>query len=186
MSSANSSGSASAARATIAASTRAACALAALGRRGRPAHEGHLGSQAKDVIEPGDDVVGDVEERVQPVEVGCGAARRPDSDDAAMVDELEGRGHRGGVAIEVKRSGHRRDRARRRGGAGARRAVGEYLGIALIEPGDGIAQPIAGEDLAPPLPSLRVDLDRTDYFSFKGTEVELLVCYPACRVPHAA
>src|SRR5262249_19125649 len=81
----------------------AACAF---GPRGRPADKGYLGSQAKDVIDTGDDVVGDVEERVQPIEVGCGAARRPDSDDAAMVDELEGRGHRGGVAIEVKRSGH--------------------------------------------------------------------------------
>ena len=63
-------------------------------------------------------------------------------------------------AIEVERRTHRRDRARRRRGAGARRALGEELGVALVQAGDGVAQPVGGEDLGPPAPSLRVDLDQ--------------------------
>ena len=67
-------------------------------------------------------------------------------------------------AIEVgqRSSGHRRDRARRRRGARALGAVGEELGVALVQAGDGVAQPVGGEDLGPPASPLRVDLDQDD------------------------
>src|SRR5215470_17663058 len=115
----------------------------------------------------------------------CSAVRRPGAQ-YPMVDVLDVGCERARQAIGIEPSLQELCRgARRRRGAGAFGAVGEDLGVALIEPGDGVTQPIGGEDLAPPLPSLRVDLDRTDYFSLKGTDIELLVCYPSRRVPHA-
>ena len=75
-----------------------------------------------------------------------------------------------GASAVAQRSGssgprQRRDRARRRRGAGARGAVGEELGVALVQPGDGVAEPVGGEDLAAPASSLRVDLDQDDIVS---------------------
>src|SRR5207244_1986759 len=49
-----------------------------------------------------------------------------------------------------------RDRARRRRGAGAFRAVGEELGVALVQPGDGVAKPLGREYLDPPATALLV------------------------------
>ena len=78
-----------------------------------------------------------------------------------VVDDLDGGRERRGAAIEVERSQQRRDRARRRRGAGARGAVGEELGVALVQARDGVAEAVGGEDLGAPAPALRVDLEQT-------------------------
>ncbi|MGH7339952.1 MAG: hypothetical protein ACREKH_05615, partial [Candidatus Rokuibacteriota bacterium] len=54
------------------------------------------------------------------------------------------------------------DRARRRRAPGARGTFGKQLGKALVQPDQGVAQPIGGEDLEPPAETLRVDLDEKD------------------------
>ena len=70
-----------------------------------------------------------------------GSAQDPEPD-GAVIDELDGGRERRGAAIEVERSQHRRDRARRRRGAGALGAVGEQLGVALVQPDDGVAEAV--------------------------------------------
>ena len=99
----------------------------------RPAHEERVGPQAEDVV----DAHG---ERRRRARAGSGVPRRtasaPRADpipEGPVVDELDGGRERRGVAIGVERSHDRRDRARRRRGAGARGAVGEELGVALVQ-----------------------------------------------------
>src|SRR5262249_53772451 len=97
-------------------------------------------------------------------------------------------------AIEVKRPGHRRDRARRRRGTRARRArlragasrtpeasggrvggepVGEEFGVALVQPGDGASQPVLRPKLVAQEPAARVALDQPDIRYLVGPDVEL-------------
>ena len=98
-----------------------------------------------------------------------------------VVDGLDGRCVRGRVAIGVERSQHCRDRARRRRGAGARGAVGEKVGVALIQAGDAVAQPVAGEELGPLHVSLRVDLGQDDFLFLVGADIDRRAGYPARR-----
>src|SRR5262249_17623105 len=103
-----------------------------------------------------------------------------------MVDHLDIGPDRRGPAIEIGWPEERRHRARRRRGAAARGAVGEQLGVALVQPGDGIAQAVGGEDLAPRAPSLPVDLDQLDGLALEGADVPRSAADPARRHPLTA
>ena len=153
-------------------------AAGAVGAEVRPAHEERIGPQAEDVVLAHGDVVGDLEQRAAVLQQRFRPARGPGPQDP-VVDDLDGGCERGGEAIEVDRSQHRRDRARRRRGAGARGAVGEEVGVALVQPDDGVAQPVGGEALDPPASSLRVDLDQSDSLSLVGADIELPAGEPA-------
>ena len=74
----------------------------------------------------------------------------------------------------VGRSQQRHDRACRRRGADARGAVGEELGVQLVQAGDGGAQLVDGEKLASP-----VDLAQNDDLPLVGADVELPAGYTA-------
>ena len=77
-----------------------------------------------------------------------------------MVDDLDVGGEGRGKALEVERRHVGGDRARRRRGARACRAVGEQLGVALVQARDGVAQVIVRELLGAPASPVRVDLDQ--------------------------
>src|SRR5262249_59464650 len=96
----------------------------------------------------------------------------------------EGGYKQGGMAIGVGWPDARRNRPCRRCGNGPRGAIGQQLGVALVEPDDGVAQMVGGEDLGSPT-SLRVDLRQIDYLDLVGADVELLAGDPACRHPLA-
>ena len=138
-------------------------AAGAVGAEVRPAHEERVGSQGEDVVDAVGDVVGELEQGADAPQHGFGSAHGPEPD-GPVVDELDVGRERRGVAIEVRRSQQRRDRARRRRGAGALGAVGEELGVALVQPGDGVAQAVGGEDLGPPASS-RARRPRSDVIS---------------------
>src|SRR5262249_59134284 len=57
--------------------------------------------------------------------------------------------------------------------------VGEQLGEALVEAGEGVAQAVGCEDLAPRAPSLPVDLDRLDGLALEGADVPCSAAGPA-------
>ncbi len=128
-------------------------AAGAVGAEVRPAHEERVGSQAEDVVDAGGAVVGELEQGAERAAGPLRLRARTGEPDGAVVDELDVGRERRAVAIEVERSQQRRDRARRRRGAVALGAVGEELGVALVQPGDGVAQPVGGEDLGPPASS---------------------------------
>ncbi len=139
-------------------------------------HEQRVGSQAEDVVDANGDVVGDLE---QGAEACAGRLRAPRADPIPRVRwsttrwraRAPWRSDRGRTVPSM-----RRDRARRRRGAGARGAVGEELGVALVQPRDGVAQLVGGEDLGPPASPLRVDLDQDDLLALVGADIE-----PRCR-----
>src|SRR5262249_30887244 len=102
----------------------------------------------------------------------CGpTARRSLTHEPAVVDELDVGPNGRGPAIEVGLPEEGRDRARRCRGAVARGALGEQLGVALVEADDGVAKAVGGEDLAPRAASLSVDLDQLDGLALKGADV---------------
>ena len=77
------------------------------------------------------------------------------------------------------------ERADRRG-AGALGAVGEQLGIALVQPGDGVAQVVVGEDLEPLASPLRIDLDQHHVIELVRAGIERSAGGPARRHGQAA
>src|SRR5262249_51419699 len=97
----------------------------------------------------------------------------PKSDDGAVVDDFDGRSERGGVAIWIEPAQHRSDRARRRCGAGTLGAVGEQLGVPLVESHDGLGQAVDGEALGTPAETLFVDLVQGDEPDLVVADVEL-------------
>ena len=65
-----------------------------------------------------------------------------------MVDQLDGRSHGATQGVQIRRPHERRRHGRRRPhGALALAAVGEPLGVALVQAGHGVAQAVAGKDL---------------------------------------
>ncbi len=107
------------------------------------------------------DVVGDARAASGASAGTLRSARGPEPD-GPVVDELDGGRERRRPAIErpaVPASPRPSAPSPRRGRAPGRR---EELGVALVQPGDGVAQPVGGEDLAPPASPLRVDLDQND------------------------
>ena len=108
--------------------------------------EERVGAQREDVVDAVVEVVRELGAGAELLQERLRSAHGPDPE-GPVVDELDGGRERRGVAIEVERSDHRRDRARRRRGAGALGAVGEQLGVALVEAGDGVAEAVGGEEL---------------------------------------
>jgi len=96
-----------------------------------------------------------------------------------VVDVLHGGCKRRGPAIEIEPFLESGERAHRRRGADAFWTVGEEVGVALVQPGDGVAQPVLGEDLEPSSLPLRVDLDQNDCLVLVGADIELSAGYPA-------
>src|SRR5262249_19104957 len=96
-------------------------------RRG-PARQDRVVPQSEHVVGACSDGVGRLEQGAQAAQHLLYSARRW-KPDHSVVPELDIGRERRGIAIEVKRSHHRRDRARRRRGALARGAVGEDLGV---------------------------------------------------------
>src|SRR5262249_17944972 len=80
----------------------------------------------------------------------------------------------------------RRDRSRHRGGAGTRGAVWQEVGIAVVEPDDGIAHAVGGERLPPSPSPVRIDLDQVQLLSLVGADVERPAGEPARGRPQAA
>src|SRR5262249_26974293 len=151
----------------------------------RRAQESSVGAQGEDVLDAVGDVVGEFEESAERAQVGVASARGRQADGPVVVDELDGWVERRGEAIEADRPDQRRDRPRRCCGAGARGAVGEQLGVALVEPDDGVAQVIWAEDLAPPVSPLRVDVAQYELLPLVGTDIERPAREPARRHPLA-
>src|SRR5215468_6022117 len=89
-----------------------------------------------------------------------------------MVDDLYGRCEQQRDTIEVDMAGERCDRARRRRGAVALGAFWETLGVALVEPHDGVTQVIDGENLGRLASALRVHLDQMDLLLLVRADVE--------------
>src|SRR5262249_45763962 len=94
--------------------------------------------------------------------------------DRPVVDVVHEWGERRSAAIEVDRSRIHCYGPRRRRGAGAFRAIGEERGVALVEPDDGVAQVVAGEEFAPPASALGVDLDQRELLDLVGPDIERL------------
>src|SRR5262250_3532539 len=87
------------------------------------------------------------------------------------------------VAVTEVEAEERRDQTRRRRGALALGAVGEELGVALVQTRDGVAQAVGSEVFAAPPPSLLVDLEKREDLDLVGADVELLAGCPARRNP---
>ena len=160
-------------------------AARAVGAGVRPAQQDRVGLETEHVVDAGGDVVGELEQGAEAAQQRVGAAAGREAD-GAVVDERDVGGERRGVAIEVGRRHHGRDRARRRRGAGACRAVGEQLGVAFVQPRDGVAQAILGELLDPPASSLRVDLDHDDLLESYGPTSNFPPANPLDEHRHAA
>ena len=56
-----------------------------------------------------------------------------------MVDGFDGRCERPGEAIELDRARHRRDRTCRRRSTVARGTLGQQLGVAFVQPDEGVS-----------------------------------------------
>ena len=149
------------------------------GARGRPAHEERVGSQAEDVVDARGKVFRDLEQGAESAQECLGSAGGPKPEEP-VVDELDGGREDRGPAIEVMWSQHHRDRARRRRGAGACGPVGEEVGVALVQAGDGGAEPVGGEDLGPPASPMWIDLDQDDLVDLVGTDIGHPVSCSAC------
>ncbi len=126
-------------------------AAGAVGAGVRPAHEERVGLQAEDVVDAHGDVVGELEQGAEVLQQRFRPARGPGPQRSGgrrprWRARARWRSDRGRAVP------HGRDRARRRRGAGALGAVGEELGVALVQAGDGVAEPVGGEDLGPPAP----------------------------------
>ena len=134
----------------------------------RPPYEERVGSEGENVVDGRGEVVREVEQRADTPPHCFGSVHGPQPD-GPVVDELDA----GRERPAVGRSRQRQDRARRRRGAGALRAAGEDVGVAFVQAGDGVAQPVDGEDLTPPASPLYVDLDQNDLFSLIGADIEL-------------
>ncbi len=141
------------------------------------AHQQRISLQVEDFVRARGDLVGELEHGAEVVQVRFPPTRGPGSQ-GPVVDDLDVGCDRGGIAIEVERR-HPPDRARRRRRAGARGAVGEELGVALVQAGDGVAQPVGGEALPPSDSSLRVGLGDNDLHHLVGADIELAAGEPA-------
>ena len=148
-----------------------AAAAGALDAEVRPAQEHGVGPDADDVVDAVGDALGNLEQASEPPPHGFDSGQRPDTL-RPMVEVLDGGGVRPGVGIGVERPQHRRDRARGRRGAGALGALGEQLGVALVQPHDGVGEAVGGEELAPTEAPAFVGLDDADRLSLTGGDVE--------------
>ena len=140
------------------------------------AHDERIGVQAKDFFGARGGVVGDLEQGAEVLQERFRPTRGPGSQ-APVVDDLDGGCDRGGDAIEVEPRPPHRPRPCR--GAGARGPVGKELGVAFVQPRDGVAQPVDGEDLGPRPSSLGVDLDQSDPLALVGADIETRAGKPA-------
>ncbi|HJQ85103.1 MAG TPA: hypothetical protein VKA21_13550, partial [Candidatus Binatia bacterium] len=136
--------------------------------------------ETEDVVDADRDVDGQVEECPKPpvefASSACGFESEP-----PVVDELDVIAvRRLTMGIRVERD-DRSQRPRGLGGAGASGSRGKELRVALVQPHDGIGQPVRGEGLDPPAPSLRVDLDQGDFLLVVGADVEAAADEPAAR-----
>ena len=118
--------------------------------RSSSTHEQRVGSQVEDVVKAVGDPIGELDQGAQLLR--SASAPRWTRSPASGGRRSRRRGMRRGVR-SGRRSQQRRDRARRRRGTIALGAVGEELGIALVQPDDGVAESVGGEVLAPPASS---------------------------------
>ena len=123
-------------------------------------------------------VVGELEHGAEVLKVRFRPTREP-GPQGPVVNDLDGGCDQRGDAIEVERSLHSHDRLRRCRGAGTRGAVGEEIGVPFVQPRDGVAQPVDGEDLGPRPSSLGVDLDQSDPLALVGADIERRAGKPA-------
>ena len=151
----------------------------------RPTQEVCVGSQIEHIVDAVGDVVGNLIDGAQHAQHSIGSAHGFEAH-GPVIGEFDGRPDRPGVASKVVRAHVRRDRARRRRGAGAFGSVGEELGVALVESGDGVAQLVGGEVLGPPASPLRVDLDQMDLLSLVCADIKRPADKPARRRRRAA
>src|SRR5262249_14670965 len=101
------------------------------------------------------------------------AAAGPQSQ-GAVVDVLDVGRERRFPAFRNMRPQQRRDRARRCGGAVARRASGQRLGVTFVQADDGGTQAAGGEELEPYELAACIDLQQMDFLCVEGADVELL------------
>jgi hypothetical protein len=127
--------------------------------------------EAQDVVEAAAGVGGKVEDAAQHVQILLGALPRRQPE-GPVVDELDGGVERPASGEACRPVPHDRDRTRCRYGADTLRAVGQEVGVALVEADDGVAQPVGGEELRPRAPSSRVDLDQEKAWCLEGADVE--------------
>src|SRR5207249_3054316 len=128
-----------------------AAAAGAVRTEVRPAHEERVGSEAENIVEVKDEVVRDLEQGVDPASDRLGSAEGRKAE-RPVVDVLTVRrdDRVDGVRVWAPQD---RDRARRRRGAGARGAVGEEAGVALVQPDESVGQPVGGEPVRPSAPA---------------------------------
>src|SRR5205807_1919872 len=105
--------------------------------------------QRDDVVNSDGDAFGHVGHGLQMAKHHFRSVSGPGSQ-RPMVEALETGSKRRGPAIKVEWSYHRRDRARRRGGARAFASLGKELGIALVQAHDGVSNAIDSERLTAP------------------------------------
>jgi len=139
------------------------------------AHQERIRFQSEDFIEARGDVVGELQHGAHVLHDRLLPTGGPGSQDPVVDDLGGGREKR---MIRLPRL-HPRHRACGRRSAGALGAVGEELGVALVEPDDGVAQPFDREDLAPAAPPLRVDLGQLDVRLLVGADIETPAGKPA-------
>ena len=143
-----------------------------------PAQEQRIRLQAEDLVVAQGGVLGELERGAVVLQQRLPPVRGPGPQDP-VVDDLDAGCERRCVAIDIERAQIGRDRARCRRRVGALGAVEEKLGVALVQAGDGVAQPVGGEDLGPPASPVRVDLDQKDVLGLVGADIELLAGQPA-------
>jgi len=144
-----------------------------------PAHQERIGSQRQNVVDAPRTVAREVEQRAVQTQEARWTARGPEAE-GSVVDAIDIRREYRGHAIDIARPEHRRHRSRRCRRACALGAVGGEVGVALVQSGDGVAQPVLGEDLRPPASPLHVGLDQDDFLVFVGADIELAAGRPAC------
>src|SRR5437867_2364979 len=127
-----------------------------------------VGGQAEDVGDVRGEVVGCVEKAASAAKKILGSARGAEPEEPVLC-ELDIGGQGGSAGLLVERGQHRRNRACRCRDAGALRAVGEEVGVALVQAGDRLAQPLGGEDLGSPASPMWIDLDQNDLVELVGT-----------------
>src|SRR5262249_47190032 len=129
-----------------------------------PSREQRVRPETDNVVVTEDDVVGDLQNGAQLLPVRFGATCEPGPEDP-VIDALDVGCPRRRLTIEIEWADGRRDRSRHRGGAGTRGAVWQEVGIAVVEPDDGIAHAVGGERLPPSPSPVRIDLDQVQLLS---------------------
>ena len=127
--------------------------------------------QREDRVVPEHDIAGDLAQGAEVVEERGGATDGPGSE-PPVIDRLEVGGEHGRPAIEIALRPHLRShRACRRRRALTLRALGQQLGVALVEAGNRIAEAVGREHLCVPAETALVDLEELDPLVLVGADV---------------